>query len=200
MGPVSRVLDLEGDGLAALVHDDRAGRRQGLARDKGIVGAPDRVMYGDELRAVRKGRLHLHVVDHRGYAFHHLGGMHDLGAGLHEVGNTAAVACALHHEIRDQRDRLRVVQLDAAFEPPPRHMGRHGDEQLVFFARRQVHGQVLARADRHDQRRGRARPRRLASRATIAARSRSGEGEVARATSRPFQALAPAVTSALART
>ncbi len=50
-----------------------------------------------------------------------------------------AIARTLDHEVGDKRDGFRVVQLDAALEPAPRHDGGHGDEQLVLLARRQIH-------------------------------------------------------------
>jgi hypothetical protein len=57
-----------------------------------------------------------------------------MGAGLHQVGDGAAVARALDDEVGDERDRLGIVELDAALEPAARHHGGHGDEQLVLFA------------------------------------------------------------------
>ena len=84
-------------------------------------------MDGDELGAVGKGRLDLNVVDHRGDPIHHLVGGDDMRAGLHEFGDRASVARALDHEIGDQRDRLRMVELDAALKPATRHHRRHRD-------------------------------------------------------------------------
>ena len=43
-------------------------------------------MHRDELGAVREGRLDLHVVDHRGDAFHHLARAHDPCAIAHQFG------------------------------------------------------------------------------------------------------------------
>ncbi len=62
-----------------------------------------------------------------------------VGAVLHQVGDGAAVARALHHEIADQRHRLRMVQLHAAGQPAAGHLRGHGDQQLVLLARGQVH-------------------------------------------------------------
>src|SRR6478752_258459 len=76
-------------------------------------------MHGDELGPVWKGRLDLHVI--------------------HQLGDRTTVARTLDHEIGDERNGLRIVELDAALQPSPRHHGSHGDEQLVLFARRQVH-------------------------------------------------------------
>ena len=63
----------------------------------------------------------------------------DVGAGLHQVGDGAAVAGALDDEVGDERDRLGVVELDAALEAPARHHGGHGDEQLVLLAGGEIH-------------------------------------------------------------
>jgi len=68
-------------------------------------------MHGDELGAVRKGRLDLDVMDHLGDARHHLRPGQDLRAGLHQLGDGAAVARALDDEIGDDGNRLRVVEL-----------------------------------------------------------------------------------------
>ena len=46
---------------------------------------------------------------------------------------------AFQDVIGDQRDRLRVIEADAAFETPRRDHRRHRDKQLIFLARGQVH-------------------------------------------------------------
>ena len=61
-------------------------------------------------------------------------------AGLHEFGDRASVARALDDEIGDQRDRFWMVELDAALEPAARDHGRHRDQELILFPRRQIHG------------------------------------------------------------
>ena len=137
--PVAGIGDFERDRVAALVHDDVAGRGERLAGDERVVGAADRLMHGDELGAVGERRLDLDVVDHRRDAVHHLIGGDDMRARLHQLGDRAAVARALDDEIGDQRDRLGMVELDAALEAAARDDRRHGDQQLVFFARRQIH-------------------------------------------------------------
>ena len=105
-----------------------------------VVRAADRVVHGDQLGAVGEGRLDLDVVDHRGDAVHHLVGGDDMRARLHQFGDRAPVARALDDEIGDQRDRFGMVELDAALEAPARDHRRHGDQQFVFFAWRQIHG------------------------------------------------------------
>ena len=62
-----------------------------------------------------------------------------VGALLHQLGDGAAVARAFENEIGNQRHGLRMVELDAALEPAPRHHRGHSDQELVFFARREVH-------------------------------------------------------------
>ena len=83
-------------------------------------------MHGDELGAIGKGRLDLDVVDHFGDPLHHHVGCDDMRARFHEVSNAAPVARTLHHEIGDERDGFRVVQLDAARQPVA---GHHGGER-----------------------------------------------------------------------
>ncbi len=100
-------------------------------------------MHGDELRSVRERRFDLDFRNHFGNAVHHLLARDDMGAGLHQFGDRLAVPCALHDEIADERDRLGVVELDAAFQPATGHHGGHGDHELVLFARCQVHGMAV---------------------------------------------------------
>ena len=96
-------------------------------------------MDGDELGAVGEGRLDLDLLDDVGDAFHHLLAPQHVGAGLHQVGDRAAVARAFDDEVGDQRDRLGMVELHAALEAAAGDVGRHGDQQLVLFTRRQIH-------------------------------------------------------------
>jgi hypothetical protein len=100
----------------------------------------DRLVRGDELGAVGEGRLDLDLVDHLGHSLHHLLAADDRGASRHQLGDAPAVARTLEHVVGDQRDRLRVVQPDAALEPPARdHCGdRH--QQLVLLPRGEIHG------------------------------------------------------------
>jgi hypothetical protein len=69
----------------------------------------------------------------------HLCAGDDMGAGFHQLGDGLAVARAFEDEIGDQRDRFRVVELDAALEASPRHHGGGGDQELVLFPRGQKH-------------------------------------------------------------
>jgi len=71
-----------------------------------MTASSDRLVHGDELGAVRKGRFDLNVMDHFGNARHHLSTGQNLGTGLHQVGHGAAVARALDDEIGDDGDRM----------------------------------------------------------------------------------------------
>ena len=58
----------------------------------------------------------------------------------HEVGDGAAVAGALEDLGGDERDGLRVVELEAARAAAARQLGGDEDEELFLLARCQVHG------------------------------------------------------------
>ena len=108
---------------------------------------------------------------------------------FHQLGDGAAVARAFEDEIGDQRDRFRMVELDAALQPAARHHRGHGDQQLVFFARREIHRGP--QSDQFNQSRGSA-----ARRARRAPRIRSWRSAApsVRAEARtaiPFQAETP---------
>ena len=94
----------------------------------------------DELGTVGKGRLDLDVVDHLRHALHHLGGVEDRGARLHQLGDRAPVAGALHDEIGNEGDGLRVVEFHPSCQPVASDLGGHGDEELVFLAGREEQG------------------------------------------------------------
>src|SRR5262245_52282394 len=80
-----------------------------------------RFVHGDKLGSIRECRFHLHVVDHLGNAVHHLCAGDDVGAGFHQLGDGAAIARTFQDEVGDERDRLWMVELDAALEPAPRY-------------------------------------------------------------------------------
>src|SRR3954471_12295884 len=103
----------------------------------------DRLMHGDKLRAVRKCRLDLNVVDHLRDPVHALRTGQHLRAGLHQIGDGAAVARALDDEIGDDGYRLGMVELDAAIQPATRDDRGHRDQKLVLFAGRQIHASTL---------------------------------------------------------
>ncbi len=74
-------------------------------------------MDGDELRPVREGAFNLHLVHQVGDAVHHVGAPEKLPAQVHQLGDRAPVADELENLRRDQRDRLRMIELQPAREP-----------------------------------------------------------------------------------
>ena len=110
---------------------------RGLGRE--TSASADRFVHGHQLGAVGKGRLDLDVVDHLGDAFHHLIAGDDMRAGFHQVCDGASVAGTLDDIICNQRNGFRVVQLHAARQPLTGDLGRHGDHELVFLTRCQLH-------------------------------------------------------------
>ena len=79
-------------------------------------------MDGDELGAVRKCPLDLDLRDHVGHALHDRVGRQNGRAKAHDLGDRAPVANHLENFGRDERDRLRVVQLEAARPPLSRQL------------------------------------------------------------------------------
>src|SRR5438105_3198121 len=71
----------------------------------------------------------------------------NFSAGWHQLGDGAAVACALDDEVGDDGDRLGVVKLDATLQPAARHHGSHRDQELVLFAGREIHASTLVIED-----------------------------------------------------
>src|SRR5262245_29269207 len=167
-------------------------------------------MDGDELGAVGEGRLDLDLLDDVGHAFHHLLAPQHMRAGLPQIGDRAAIARALDHEIGDQRHGLGMVELHTALETAARHDGGHGDQKLVLLARRQIHrpfppaGPPSNRSDykrlhqtcqiQTCQTRGNRQPRNSV-RKSIVARRTAVASPRSRATITPFTKVTPALTS-----
>src|SRR5690606_988479 len=97
------------------------------------------VMHGDELRPIGERRLDLHIGDHLGNAFHHVVAHENRCAVAHELGDRFAFARAFHDRGRNQRDRLGVIELQAARFAPLGEQRGGEDEELVFFAWGEVH-------------------------------------------------------------
>ncbi len=68
-------------------------------------------MNGHELRAIGKVASALHLVDHLGHAFHHIIPLQNRCAEAHQLGDRLSVPGAFQNLIRDDRDRLGIVQL-----------------------------------------------------------------------------------------
>src|ERR1700747_2987575 len=151
-----------------------------------------RLMHRHELGAIRKCRFDLDVVDHICDAVHDLAAREHVRARFHQLSNGFAVARAFDDEIGDERYRLGMIELDAAFAPAARHHRSHGDEQLVFFTRGQVHdlpSNFLSPQLSHS--RGNGAPRTAASTATRSWRSASPSAAHSRTAASPFQAETP---------
>ena len=97
------------------------------------------MVYGDEFGAVREGGFHLHVVDHVGDTFHAIGLRNHVGGSLHQVCNTPAVAGPFHNKVRDEGNRLWMIEFHAAFKASPGNDSRHRNQQFILFPRRQMH-------------------------------------------------------------
>src|SRR6266446_9205853 len=103
------------------------------------TGSTDRMMDRDELRSVRERPLDLHLVDHLGDAFHDVIAPEDRLPGGHQLGDGAAVADAFEDLRGDEGDRLRVIELEAASTPAPRHFGGGEDQEFFLLPGREVH-------------------------------------------------------------
>src|SRR5688572_12080376 len=88
----------------------------------------NRMVHGDEFRAVGESGFDLHFRDHLRNAVHDVVAREDGGAEAHEFGHRAAVARALEDGGGDQRHGFRVVELEAARLAAFRHQ-RRGEEE-----------------------------------------------------------------------
>jgi hypothetical protein len=82
-------------------------------------------------------------MDHVGDSFHHLTAIDHMGAGGHEIGDTATVAGTLDDEIGDESDGFGVIELHATLEPAACNRCRHRDQKLVLLAQRQIHSRLF---------------------------------------------------------
>ena len=99
----------------------------------------DRIVHRHQLGAVRKRRFHLHFVNHLRDAVHHVVALRMLVAQRHDLGHGFAVARPLQNLRREDRDRLRIVELQAARAALPRHLGGDENQQPLLLARGEVH-------------------------------------------------------------
>src|SRR5437867_958571 len=124
----------------------------------------NRVMHGHELRPVGERAFHLDLVDHFRHALHHVAAGEDRRAELHQLGHRAAVADTFQDLRGDERQRLRMIELEATTAPPARQLRRGEDQKLFLLARCQVHrrasGMSGRAAFRGVTRRGTRSPRR----------------------------------------
>src|SRR4051812_9302282 len=111
-----------------------------------VVPSPDRVVDGDQLRAVRERGLDLDVRDHLGNPLHNVLPGQDRGAVAHQVRHGPPVPGPFDQLVGDDGHRLGVVQLEAPPLPPARQISRHDDLELLLLARNQVHGKSFRHA------------------------------------------------------
>ncbi len=107
-----------------------------MEREREItVRERDRVMHGDELRAIGEGALDLHLVDHLRHALLHLRAAEDATAEVHEPRDRAAVPDELEQLGGEERDGLGVVEAQPAREALLREETGAVQEELVELAR-----------------------------------------------------------------
>src|SRR5262249_3834323 len=111
-----------------------------------IGSSTNGVVNGDELGPVGEGGFDVDLLDHVGDAVHELIASQRLPALRHELGNRLAISGPFEDDIGDQRDALRVVQLEASCESPPSDDRGNRDHELVPFAWREVHWRICLRA------------------------------------------------------
>src|SRR4051812_22638603 len=100
---------------------------------------------GDELGSVRERAFDLNLGNHVGDAVHHRVDGEDRRTEAHDLGDRPTVANELEDLRGDERDRLGMIQLEAAAATLPRQLAGRKDQQLVDFARRQVHARLRKR-------------------------------------------------------
>ncbi|MCY1407901.1 hypothetical protein D9M71_232130 [compost metagenome] len=86
-------------------------------------------------------------MDHLRHAVHDLLAAQHLAAGLHQLGDGAAVAGAFQHRGADQRDGFRVVELQAAGQAALGQQRGSEQQQFVFLSRGQLHGALSGGPD-----------------------------------------------------
>ena len=142
--PVAGVLDAERDHRSTDVDLDRLVGSDDLAGDEVAVTrdarSGDRVVQGDELRAVGERRFDLDLGEHVGDALHHVGAGEDVAAVLHQVGHTTTVAGRFEHPGGEHGDRLGVVEAEAPFAPRASDARGLMEHQSFLFVRAEAHG------------------------------------------------------------
>ena len=96
-------------------------------------------MNGDELGPVGKRAFYLNFVDHLRDAVGHVGASEQPSSKIHQLRNRSAITNELEQLRRDERDRLRVVQSNAAGQALLREHAGLMEHQLVEFSWGQMH-------------------------------------------------------------
>ena len=115
---------------------DEAAVERELAR---AAGRDNRMVHRDELGAVWECPLDLHFVDHLGHTVGDVFDAQQLTAEIHELGNRSSVPDELEHLRRDESHGFGMIEAQTARQPFLRQHASLVEEQLVDFARRQMH-------------------------------------------------------------
>src|SRR5262249_53924650 len=94
---------------------------------------------GDELRAVRKGPLALHLVDHLGDTFHDVVAPEDRQPRLHQLRYRAAVADTLENLGGDDGKRFGGIEPETTRATPSRQLGGGENQQPPLLPPPEVH-------------------------------------------------------------
>src|SRR3954470_11074345 len=113
-----------------------------------ISSSAYRLVNGHQLGAVGERALDLNLGNHRRDPVHHRAGVEHRRAEAHDLGDGPAVADHLEDLGGDQRDRLRMIQFQTARAPLARQLAGRKDQELVDFARGEVHRAVMPHARR----------------------------------------------------
>src|SRR5829696_801168 len=118
----------------------------------------NRMVDGDELRAVRERGLYLHVVQHLRHTLHDVVAAEYLTTADHQLGHGAAVAGTFEQVVGEDGDGLGVVEFQAACSPAAGKLGRVREQQPVLLVRGQTHSGDAATGGACPQRSMRAIP------------------------------------------
>src|SRR5262245_24925460 len=111
-----------------------------------IGSSTNGVVNCDELGAVGECGLHVDLLDHVGDAVHELIASQYLRALRQELGNRPSIAGAFQNDVGDQRDALRMIQLEASCQAPPSDDRGERDQQLLPFPWHEVHRRLRFRS------------------------------------------------------
>jgi hypothetical protein len=96
-------------------------------------------MDGHELGAIRKRAFRLDLANHVAHTFHHGVVLKNRRPDAHDLGDRSAVADELEEFSRDQRNGLRMIQLQPSGSPSSRELSGAENDELIDLAWSQVH-------------------------------------------------------------
>src|SRR5262249_34341292 len=109
----------------------------------GIMASPYRLMDGHELRAVRKRAFYLDLADHLAHSLHHRIEREDRRADARDLSGRLAIADELEKLGGDERNRFRMIELQATGASSSGELAGGEDDELVDLAWSQMHGNGL---------------------------------------------------------